>query len=132
MRIKRSQSSFGKNENPFDEAIIMSEGQGEPFLPQEINNILQSLKDDTEINVPYFEKIKQNYVEIKKKLHHKNLNLDISAVSFKPQTFVSSPTSINLSKDFILEKRLNTDPEEITVKESNRSQQQTTANQIRN
>lgn len=131
MRIKRTESSFGRNENPFDEACIMSEGESEPFLPQEINNILQSLKDDTEINVPYFEKIKQNYLEIKKKLHHRNLNLDISAVSFKPQTFVSSPTSINLSKDFILEKRLNTDPEEITVKESNRSEQQTTANQIK-
>ena len=52
-------------------------------------------------------------------------------MSFKPQTIVSSPTSVNLSKDFNIEKRLHTDPEEILVKESNRSEQQTTANQMR-
>ena len=54
------------------------------------------------IKLPYFEKIKKNYNSLKKKLHIKNFNLDISAVSFKPQTYVSSPTSVNLSKDFII------------------------------
>ena len=71
-------------------------------------------------------------MEIKKKLHIKNFTLDLSAVSFKPQTFVSSPTSVNLSKDFNIEKRLHTDPDELIIKDSNRSEQPTTANQIKN
>lgn len=42
----------------------------------------------------------------------RNLNLDISGVSFKPVTNISSPSSVSFTKDFIFDKKFNTEPNE--------------------
>lgn len=70
-----------------------------------------SLTEKEDPKVDYFEQIKAEYKDIKKKLFKANLHLDISAVSFRHNT-VSSPSSLSFSKDFIFDKRFHTDPNE--------------------
>ena len=88
--------------------------------------ILASLRDieAEEPNVPYFDQIKHNYHDLKKKIQGKGaLALDISAVSFKPQTQISSPSSVSFSKDFLFDRRFPTEPnEEVLAKSTHRSQ----------